>query len=92
MRIRNYLGKSIPETYIASSVSVIDISRRIAFNAKHARNTVISEKTVEHVPIATRVFILKNTAGRKTERQNPILKTRLKNQNKKMRGKSQVLY
>jgi hypothetical protein len=57
MRRRNNLGKSTPDTYTASSVSVMDISRRIAFNAKHARNTVISEMTVEHVPIATRVFI-----------------------------------
>jgi hypothetical protein len=57
MRRRNFLGKSTPDTYTASSVSVMDISRRIAFNAKHARNTVISEKIVEHVPIATRVFI-----------------------------------
>jgi hypothetical protein len=38
---------------IASSVSVMDISRMIAFNAKHVRSTIISKKNVEHVPIAT---------------------------------------
>ena len=57
MRRQNYLGKSTPDKFIASSVSVMDISRRIAFNAKHARNKDISEMTVEHIPIATKVFI-----------------------------------
>ena len=57
MRRQNFLRKLIPDTYIASRVSVKDISRRIVFNAKHARKTVISQKTVEHFPIATREFI-----------------------------------
>jgi hypothetical protein len=35
MRRRKFLGKLTPDTYTASIVIVIDISRRIAFIAKH---------------------------------------------------------